>query len=493
MADMDLSITNLSKYTMRVTIKRVRLSLAISVALATLFFSSCKDKKAEDSTTIAEEELSMPTDSMDLDEGMEVAGEALNEAMVGLGNLLIGGNAKDSLGNSLFDEKGNINLEFLKSEQGAQARETFGNMAGISEKEVALALTTMSDFNIVSVKHAVEIENSLANPQIEKYIASGEASQNFVDLLEENRLEAKQRTTDFKRKAQLMKEAFYKSNPSWFALTESIEDVYIDYRLEMVYLPMGDISFADSLVAFNPGEEAGNTPMEALGPSQGQDPRKVEYVNLGLDGSIVLFFEDNAITDINGNDIYVFELGQIEPTRLSISKDGQNWIDVGQIEGGTAGLDIAEFVKPGETFNYLKLKDLKTYSGIPGADIDAVAAIGGALRLNLDSAVLFETGKADLKPEGVKAIKELSEQLVSIPKGTIKVEGHTDDVGSDASNRILSEKRAASVASALQSALKNPRFKWKIAGHGESQPIVANDTDENRQKNRRVEILVVPF
>ncbi|MEO1487296.1 MAG: OmpA family protein [Bacteroidota bacterium] len=482
---------------MRVINKKATALFYTASIAGILFLFGCKDnpqnKTIEESSSENSYERSAQIDSVDLDQGMEEAGKALGEAMSGLGNLLIGGNAKDSLGNSLFDENGQINLEFLKSEQGAQARETFGAMAGISEKEVALALTAMSDFNIVSVKHAVEIENSLANPQIEEYIASGEASQNFVDLLEENRLEARERTADFKQRAQRMKEAFYRDNPSWFALTESIEDVYIDYRLEMVYLPMGDISFADSLVAFNPGEEAGNTPMEALGPAQGQDPRKVEYINLGLDGSIVFFFEDNAITDINGDDIYVFELGEIEPARLSISKDGQNWIDVGQIEGGTAGLDISPYVKPGETFNYLKLKDLKTYSGIPGADIDAVAAIGGALRMNLNSAVLFETGKADLKPEGLEAIKELSEQLVSIPKGTIKVEGHTDDVGSDASNRILSEKRAASVASALQSALKNPSFKWKIVGHGESQPIVANDTDENRQKNRRVEILVVPF
>ncbi len=42
---------------------------------------------------------------------------------------------------------------------------------------------------------------------------------------------------------------------------------------------------------------------------------------------------------------------------------------------------------------------------MPGADIDAVAAIGGALRMNLDSAVLFETGKHELKEEGILAIK----------------------------------------------------------------------------------------
>ncbi len=60
---------------------------------------------------------------------------------------------------------------------------------------------------------------------------------------------------------------------------------------------------------------------------------------------------------------------------------------------------------------------MDTQSGQPGADIDAVAAIGGALRMNLDSAVLFETGKHVLKEEGILAIQELAEQMKNLQKG----------------------------------------------------------------------------
>jgi outer membrane protein OmpA-like peptidoglycan-associated protein len=121
-----------------------------------------------------------------------------------------------------------------------------------------------------------------------------------------------------------------------------------------------------------------------------------------------------------------------------------------------------------------------------------VAAIGGALRLNLDSAVLFETGKHVLKEEGVAAIKELSLQMTMLEKGLIKVKGHTDDVGNTDSNKTLSQKRAASVAIELRKALPDPNFKWKEVGYGESRHLVKNDSDENRQKNRRVEILAIP-
>ena len=213
---------------------------------------------------------------------------------------------------------------------------------------------------------------------------------------------------------------------------------------------------------------------------------------MGIKGVLTLFFEDNVITNVNGPDIYVFEVGQIEPTHIEISKNGADWIDVGKIEGGTGSLDIHDSVKAGDTFNYIRLTDLDTYSGMPGADIDAVAAIGGALRMNLDSAVLFETGKYKLKDEGIKAIQELAVKMKDIKKGTITVEGHTDDVGSEATNKSLSLARAKSVSAELKKSITNTVFKWKEMGFGESKPLVENNSEENRAKNRRVEILILP-
>src|SRR5205809_666968 len=88
--------------------------------------------------------------------------------------------------------------------------------------------------------------------------------------------------------------------------------------------------------------------------------------------------------------LFVFEVGPaVEPTKLEISRDGATWIDVGKISGGTAEIDIAKFVAPGDSFTYLRLTDLKEDCGgrWPGADIDAVGAIGGALHISLQSSV----------------------------------------------------------------------------------------------------------
>ncbi|NNJ81395.1 MAG: OmpA family protein, partial [Flavobacteriaceae bacterium] len=219
-----------------------------------------------------------------------------------------------------------------------------------------------------------------------------------------------------------------------------------------------------------------------------KDPR---IGNLGINGVLTLEFTNNALTDVNGPDLYIFEMGKIEPTRLEISKDGEDWLDIGKIEGGTAMVDIAEFVKPGETFNYIRLTDLDTWSTVPGADVDAVAAIGGALRLNIDSAVLFDTAEYQLKESATSELEKLLEAVKEIPEGTIIVEGHTDNVGSPQSNLKLSENRAKEVSAYLKSNLPED-YKYAIKGYGETRPVVPNDSDENRQKNRRVEILVVP-
>ena len=83
--------------------------------------------------------------------------------------------------------------------------------------------------------------------------------------------------------------------------------------------------------------------------------------------------------------------------------------------------------------------------------------------------------------------------IKSISKGTVSVNGHTDNVGSAQNNLTLSKKRAASVAAILKHELGKMAFKWKENGYGETKPLVPNNTEENKQKNRRVEIIMSPF
>jgi outer membrane protein OmpA-like peptidoglycan-associated protein len=103
--------------------------------------------------------------------------------------------------------------------------------------------------------------------------------------------------------------------------------------------------------------------------------------------------------------------------------------------------------------------------------------------------VLFSTGKTDLLPGAQTTIEKLASFLAEYPDKTVLVEGHTDNVGSDAYNQDLSERRALSVKNALmQAGVDGSRID--TMGLGESQPITDNSTSAGRLKNRRVEIVI---
>ena len=104
--------------------------------------------------------------------------------------------------------------------------------------------------------------------------------------------------------------------------------------------------------------------------------------------------------------------------------------------------------------------------------------------------IFFETGSAILKSESSFEIKNLSEQLNANESLRIKILGHTDNVGSETDNQVLSEARAKSVYNAL---ISNGVSANKLAfeGRGETQPIADNDTEDGRQKNRRTEFVVL--
>ncbi len=297
------------------------------------------------------------------------------------------------------------------------------------------------------------------------------------------------------KKSKAAKKKFKQLNPDLY-FGEEVGQTYIGYKQTAVYLPLGELSFADKVIkVYHPNLKTKDKAF-VLGEPDGIISYEVRddsgIYSLGLGGDLTVQFIDNALTDVNGPDLYIFEMGAIEPTDLEISKNGKDWVYVGKIDGGVAEVDIGPFVKQEELFYYVRLKDLKTKSGEPGADVDAIAAIGAAMRLNLDSNVLFDFGKSELKPEGKTALIELAKRIQVLQRGSVIVEGHTDDVGSNDTNKKLSLARAKSVSSELKKLIPSSQFKWREKGQGESKPLAENDSDENRAKNRRVEILVLP-
>lgn len=97
----------------------------------------------------------------------------------------------------------------------------------------------------------------------------------------------------------------------------------------------------------------------------------------------------------------------------------------------------------------------------------------------------FETGKSTIRERSYSSLDRVAEILVK-KNFSLKLAGHTDNVGSDASNLKLSKDRAESVKAYLVSKGANPS-RIEATGYGESQPIASNKTAAGRQQNRRVE------
>lgn len=100
----------------------------------------------------------------------------------------------------------------------------------------------------------------------------------------------------------------------------------------------------------------------------------------------------------------------------------------------------------------------------------------------------FDTGKASIKPESQPII----DQIVALMKGNtslkVSVEGHTDNVGTPASNKTLSDARARSVADAVTRQGIDAK-RLSSAGFGQERPVADNRSEEGRAKNRRVELV----
>ncbi len=104
------------------------------------------------------------------------------------------------------------------------------------------------------------------------------------------------------------------------------------------------------------------------------------------------------------------------------------------------------------------------------------------------SDVLFDTGRATLKPGAARDLDRLAQALKDNPNTRVIIEGHTDSVGGDDYNQALSERRAEAVADALR--MRGvPPDRYDARGLGKSFPVASNSTQAGRQQNRRVEVV----
>jgi OOP family OmpA-OmpF porin len=103
--------------------------------------------------------------------------------------------------------------------------------------------------------------------------------------------------------------------------------------------------------------------------------------------------------------------------------------------------------------------------------------------------ILFDTGKASIKPESSSALSVIAEVLKSDPSLKLEIQGHTDNVGGAAANLKLSQDRAAAVKGYLVQTSGIAADRLTTSGFGDTKPVAPNTSEEGRAQNRRVELV----
>jgi outer membrane protein OmpA-like peptidoglycan-associated protein len=139
---------------------------------------------------------------------------------------------------------------------------------------------------------------------------------------------------------------------------------------------------------------------------------------------------------------------------------------------------------------YMDKQQAELNQELKGSGVE-VQRQGDTINLNMPGGITFDTGKANIKPNFNPVLSDIAGVMSKYPETKIEVQGHTDNVGSNADNLQLSQLRAQSVSSAL-SAQGVDSSRIKSVGYGESMPVATNDTAAGRETNRRVEIKIIP-
>ncbi|MGV3507837.1 MAG: OmpA family protein [Sphingobacteriaceae bacterium] len=252
-----------------------------------------------------------------------------------------------------------------------------------------------------------------------------------------------------------------------------------------------------------------NTAGEESGLSVSSDGRKAFFASNmkgGFGGMDIYSFDlppalrPNIVTYVKGK---VFDAKTKEPLDANIritalKTNAITFEDVSEFETGeflatmpatgkTFGLSVSKkgYLLYSENFSFEKPDAAnKPYNLlIPLHKIE----VGGMVVLKN---IFFETNKFDLLPESKTELQQLISFLNSNPSVSIEISGHTDDVGEDKANQLLSENRANTVYKYLI-ANKIAATRLTFKGYGESKPVASNATEEGRQQNRRTEFKII--
>ena len=182
-----------------------------------------------------------------------------------------------------------------------------------------------------------------------------------------------------------------------------------------------------------------------------------------------IFLLDDRDTNIIDDILILFSDKKGNETLIKANKEKANYFRYSSLPGTKAG-----------KLNFLEEKDVPVVLEKEEEDI----------MNTVYKSIKFNTGEVIIRYESYAYLEKLSALLNNNPGWNIVLSGHTDDVGGENFNLLLSKRRAESVKRALvKRGISSKR--GIVRYYGETKPVAGNETPEGRQKNRRVEMLIV--
>jgi len=235
--------------------------------------------------------------------------------------------------------------------------------------------------------------------------------------------------------------------------------------------------------------------------SQGEELKNNKQRVDQLTAELATMSEESA-THKRERDNLTGQVAKLEETTASLKKSKEETL--ASLEAQKEELERLEQEKAAKEMEIKRLsgtyEDLAASlrSEIAQGDIK-IKQVRDRLTINVVDRILFDSGSAMIKPAGLKVMKTVGEVLKKVADKQIRIDGHTDNVPIGAglkdrfpSNWELSTARATSVVRYLIDEGGLIPELLTAAGHADTQPVAANDSEEGRSQNRRIEIALYP-
>jgi uncharacterized protein (TIGR02145 family) len=277
---------------------------------------------------------------------------------------------------------------------------------------------------------------------------------------------------------------FHISKMGYF-IPEVKEDFTENFTVEFDFVPMTTDN-SENLYSFTFYILTGN-----LGePGGGGEPGDAGF-QIYSDGEILGWKNWSMVTEQRFNGIVTF------PFKSNINYHIALWVQKQRVRlyaNENKVLDVPRAIPSGSKPNIFRfdsrdeaiplISNFRIAAGLP--DMRSRLLKDGKI---VSYGIQFDINSDKLKPESYSTLKEISEILKENPTIRIKVIGHTDSDGDDASNLDLSKRRAIAVKTGLETKFGVNALKLETDGRGESEPLVDNTSSVNKAKNRRVEFI----